>query len=379
MLCALLALWACIKPFDPEIDGNRVSKYVVSGRITDEEGWQEVSVSVSSSINNPGFIAVPGCLVIVLDDKGNYFRCDDYSNGTYRVWMDQENLAYGTRYKVVVINPEGDTIESSYDRLQQGPPLDSVYYILEDKPTSNPDVFHRGMQFYVDLKAEGYDSRYYKWDVVETWEFHTAHAAEYYYDGEFHQIIPPDSSNMVCWSTGLVKNVYTISTKSLSQNAYHQYPLHFVDGSSSRLGILYSILVRQLTIGEEAYNYWEQLRVLTSDQGGLYEKQPLAVKGNLVNTTSPDKQVLGYFYAASVASRRYFYTAPGDIELTFTNFCNEEELGYGGWRKFRYYDYPVYYYYSQFEGLRLLNRECVDCRIMGGVTTKPDFWPLSNE
>jgi len=108
----------------------------------------------------------------------------------------------------------------------------------------------------VDLNAIGNFSQYYKWEVEETWEYHAAHRLEYYYDGIFHRVNPPDYSKKVCWSTGLVKNIFTVSTKNLSQNTYTQYPLHAIDGHTSRLGVLYSILVSQLALSEGAYNYW---------------------------------------------------------------------------------------------------------------------------
>ena len=63
------------------------------------------------------------------------------------------------------------------------------------------------------------------------------------------------------------------------------------------------------------------------------------------------------------------------IELDYPVYCNEEILGPLGWRIFRPYDYPVYYYYTLQGYLRTLNKECVDCRLLGGTTTKPDFWP----
>jgi hypothetical protein len=375
-ILALLLLTACIKSYDPQIESNSTAKYVISGRVTDVEGWQEVNVSLSSPIDDPNYIPVLGCQVTILDDRGNSFALDDYGFGSYKVWLAKDYLVPGTSYKVLVWTPEGDMIESTYDILIQGPPLDSVYYVLEDVPTSDPEIYLRGMQFYVDLRAEGYESRNYKWEVIETWEYHAAHPFEYYYDGGFHAIDPPDSSNIVCWSTSLVKNVFTISTKDLTQNAYPGYALQFVDGHTSRLGILYSILVKQLALTDEAYNYWEQLRIISNNQGGLYEQQPLAVKGNLANMTHPEKQVLGYFFAASESSRRLFYQNVEGLELDFSDFCDEEPLGRMGWKEFRYYDYPIYYYYNDQHALRILNKECIDCRTLGGSTTKPDFWPL---
>ncbi|MFH1936738.1 MAG: DUF4249 family protein, partial [Bacteroidota bacterium] len=272
--------------------------------------------------------------------------------------------------------PDGEELESGFDMMPKGPPLDAVYYSIEDLPINNAGVFVTGMQFYVNLNAEGDFSQFYKWDIIETWEYNAAHALEYYYDGTMNEVDPPDSSNYVCWKTNLVKNVFTISTKSLGQNIYNRYPLQFVDGyRSSRLGILYSILVRQLALSEGAYNYWEQLRINSNEQGGLYEKQPFAIKGNLLNMSYPEKDVLGYFYAVSESSRRYFYQDIEGIELDFTNYCYEDKLGRMGWKEFFKWEYPVYYFYNEVGALRILNRECIDCRLLGGTTVKPGFWP----
>jgi len=295
--------------------------------------------------------------------------------GQYRVWLGQEYLTPGTSYQVKVITPEGEDLVSGFDTMPVGPKLDSVYYFLKDVPTSNPELSLRVMQFYVNLNAAGNYSQHYKWDIIETWEYHAPHPVQYYYDGTEHEIIPPDSTNMVCWITGLVKNVFTLSTKNLSQNVYNQYPLHRIDGNTSRLGILYSMLVSQLALSEGAYYYWEQLRINSNDQGGLYEKQPLAIKGNLVNMNSPEKEVLGYFYAASESSRRYFYHDIEGIDLNFYNYCSEESLGMFGWKEVFPWEYPVYFYYNEFGELKILNLGCVDCRKLGGTTVKPDFWP----
>ena len=370
----MFLLSGCIKPYDPLIDSNVENKYVVSGRITDKEGWQEVEVSLSSSIESPVYIALSGCLVKIHDNTGNEFPLEEYQPGKYHVWMGQENLHAGTSYQVSVSTPAGEEILSGFDTMPKGPQLDSVYYAIEDIPTSDPENYLRVMQFYVDLNAEGDYSQYYKWEVTETYEYEAAYPAEYYFDGAHHEIKPPDYSNKVCYASGLIKKVFTISTKNLTQNIYHRYPLHYIDGSTSRLGILYSILVRQFAMSEAAYNYWEQLRINSNEKGGLYEKQPLSIKGNLKNLTNTATDVLGYFQVVSVSERRYFYHNIPGIELNFSDGCLKEGLGRGGWKEFYPSDFPVYYNFSG-GSVRILSRECVDCRLMGGTTVKPDFWP----
>ena len=374
IIFSMLILSGCIKSFDPQIDSNVENKYVVSGRVIDLEGWQEVEVSQSSPIESPVYIPVSGCQVKIQDNKGNVFSMEEYKPGQYHVWMGLEYLTAGASYQVRVITPGAEELVSGFDTMPTGPPLDSVYYLIEDVPTTDPEISLRVMQFYVDLKANDNNSRYYKWEIEETWEYEAAYPVQYYYDGTVHKISPPDYSNKVCWGTGLVRNVFTVSTKNLSQNSYNKYPLHTIDGHTSKLGILYSMLVRQFALSKEAYNYWEQLRINSNEQGGLYEKQPLAIKGNMQNLNSPEKMVLGYFYAASESNRRYFYHDIEGIELNFNDGCVKEELGMGGWKNVYPWEYPVYFTYV--DGmLKTLTKECIDCRTMGGTIVKPDFWP----
>jgi hypothetical protein len=373
---ALLVLAACIKPFTPVIEGDAANKLVVSGRITSTEGWQEVSVSLSSPVETAAIIPVPGCEVNILDNKGNIFALDEAEQGKYRGWIGREFLVAGNAYMVSVVTPDGERVESAYDTLMAGAALDTVYYAIEDIPTNDPDVNKRIMQFYTDLLATETDSRFYRWEIKETWEFHSARPGEFYYDGKFHELIPPDYSKMVCWANMLVKNIYTLSTKTLSQNVFNKFPLHSIDGHTPRLGILYSILVTQQSLSESTYNFFEVVRENNAGFGGLYEKQPFSIKGNLVNLTNPDKDVLGNFYATSESSKRYFYQDIAGLELDFSNSCSEGPLPLSGWGGYKKWDYPVYYYYTEEGFLLILSDPCIDCRLRGGTLIKPDFWPL---
>ncbi len=370
----LLLPFGCIKPYDPQIDSNTESKYVVSGSVTNIEGWHEVEVTKSTPVEKPGYIPVEGCQVTIEDDRGHTFVAEEYLPGHYHVWIDQAFLTPGNSYRARVVTPFGEVIESRFDKMPKGPSLDTVYYSILDLATNNPAVFHRVMQFYVDLDAQGDYSQFYKWDVIETWEYHAEHPLEYYYNGDWHRVDPPDYSKQVCYTTQYVHNLFTISTQNLSENKYTKYPLHYIDGNSSRLAYLYSMLVKQLALSEKAYNYWDQLRINSNEQGGLYEKQPLAIKGNIKNLSAPEKEVLGYFFAASESSHRYFYKDVEGITLDYYNNCFEDELGRGGWRQFRPSDYPVYYTYIS-GALRILTPNCIDCRLSGGTTLKPIFWP----
>jgi hypothetical protein len=111
LILPLLLMFACIKAYNPLIESNAANKLVVSGRINDIEGWQEVNISMSSPVENPEYIPVPGCIVKILDDKGNVFSLPEDNPGRYRAWLQKDYLVPGRAYKVSVYTPEGETIE----------------------------------------------------------------------------------------------------------------------------------------------------------------------------------------------------------------------------------------------------------------------------
>ena len=134
-ILGMTLLVTCIKPFEPVINSNARNKYVVSGRVTNTEGWQVVQVSLSSPIESPEYIPVASCQVTILDDKGNTFAMEEYVPGLYHLWMDQQYLVPGTSYQVKVSTPDGEELESGFDQMPIGTPIDSIYYHIEDIPT----------------------------------------------------------------------------------------------------------------------------------------------------------------------------------------------------------------------------------------------------
>ena len=367
---------ACIRSYEPEILAADEKKYVITGQVTDEDGSQSINVSLSSPIEDPKYIPVTGCQVSIIDDKGHTFPMGDEGNGNYNNTIDPVFLQPGIAFKIEVTTPEGDYIASDFDTLTRGPAMDSVYYIREEKlyNPAAPSVF--GIQFYLDLNAAPTDSRYYRWDVIETWEYHADYPLEWYYDGTVHHVTPPDSSRMVCWRTLRVPDIFTLTTDNLAENKYDQYRLHFVSNLTTRLAYGYSLLVRQFALSRAAFTYYENLRVNSNPQGGLYDKQPLAIQGNLHNMTHPEKDVLGYFSASTARSKRIFVYPIPDLPLMYDTYCDPIPLR-NGLKTIKPNDYPAYLLgNSQGYSLTWMDNECVNCLILGGINVKPDFWPF---
>jgi hypothetical protein len=255
--------------------------------------------------------------------------------------------------------------------------MDSLYYVREDH-TDDKGVTLPGLQFYVSFNGNDGDSRYYHWSVVESWEYHSPYVIEYYYNGSFNRVLPPDSTYRVCWETHHVDQVLNLSTINLARNGSGHQPLHFVDNSTTKLFIGYSVLIGQHVLSEPAYTFWEQLRVNSESTGGLYDKQPLPVEGNMHNITHSDRKVLGFFQASTLDQRRIFIPPVRDMGIRYDSLCSPTPLGRKLWKEFTKADYPVYYRYfkrGDFLVVRIIDLDCIDCRKLGGSLIKPEFWP----
>jgi hypothetical protein len=365
---------ACIEPYSPDLHGEAQNTYVINGELTNKEGYQTVSVSKAAPIDQPLHIPVSGAFLSIEDDKGNVFNMEETSSGQYRVWIDEQFLNSGTSYRLHVKLPNGEEILSDYDMMQDCPDVDSVYYERTNmiSPVTGQNV--EALQFYADFQGSENNSRYYRWSALETWEHHSPWPIEFYYDGKVNEVDPPDYSLSVCWITEEFPQVYTLSTNTMVTNGYIRLPINYTDNTTTKLYIGYSLLVTQHALSEAAYNYWEQLRMNNDHTGGLYEKQPLPVTGNLKNLADPSKKVLGYFGASGTSEKRIFVDGIKDMGIYYDSICSPYPLGRFGWREYPRATWPVYL--VMYEGHRLIvDENCVDCRFYGGVLEKPEFWP----
>lgn len=375
----IIMLSSCIKHYEPEISGSDAVKFVITGQVNRGDNIQRINISKTSSLSESKYLPVTGCKVKILDDKGNIYEAIDQKDGNYITVIPESKLAIGSSFKVEINTPEGINIVSDFDQIHDCPDVDTVYYILDSLPSGNPTIYTKGIQFYTNLNAENTNSHNFRWEAIETYEYHSSFPIEWYYDGTLHHILPPDHSKSVCWRTAPVQDVFTLTTQNLTENKYNMYPFHFVDNVSlPRLLYGYSLLIRQYAISEAAFTYWEKLRINSNEQGGLYEKQPLVIKGNMHNITNPDQKVLGFFGAATVKSKRIFVKKVENLPLEYQSVCTAEgeEPRRGGLKGIPTTFYPAYLYATDYGfSMIILDSKCYDCTLAGGSVTKPDFWP----
>jgi hypothetical protein len=396
-ICICLTAFAtrCISPFEPDYKGAENGLLVVDGSLIMGFQTQEIRISRSTSILKPVFHPVEKCSVRIIDDSGTEFIFTEESPGKYVAKIDDALLSYNSQYKLLISTASGQQYESGFQRILETAPVDSVYAIKETHYISEADKYMAGLQFYVDLNAPDDASRYYRWQITETWEIHAWHKIAGVYDGSTMFFNPdnPSDSLYYCWDSKTASGIYTYSTLNLTHNRLRQVPLHFKAHDSPDMTIKYCATVRQFALDADAYYYWHQKEIELRESGQIYTTQPSQLKSNIFNTANPGEKVLGYFWVSSFTEKHLFEKNPfyNNIAIgpescvsygTCAEFLDENLINtlYHITQYTKNFPVPpvyMYYYIMPMSGLFCVyftKDECIDCRRVGGNTHKPDFW-----
>ncbi|PLW94406.1 MAG: hypothetical protein C0591_13035, partial [Marinilabiliales bacterium] len=189
----------------------------------------------------------------------------------------------------------------------------------------------------------------------------------------------PDADSLyTCYKTDVVQGIYTFSTAGLSETAVNGLPLNYVTTDTRMLSIRYSLLVKQYTVTDEAFTYYNSLQAISSEQGALYAQQPYQVKGNIKSTINPDEPILGYFLVAGIDEKRIYVNRPPSDQVEFYySVCVLGDADFDAFGFIRWTDrrtWPLYVTTSTSGRRALPHQDCLDCRRHGGTIEKPEFW-----
>ena len=187
-LFLLLALISnsCIEPYYSDID-EEPKILTIEGSLIKGNAEQNLIISNTTTLLYQEFFPVRGCQAKIVDDQENEFFYSENRDGTYTAMIDDGMLLYDREYKLSITTPEGLVYESDFEIMNKSAAVDSVYYAVEEKIENYTGEQQKGIQFYVDIKAEDTISRYFRWKLTQTYEYTTTGPIHYlYYDKSFH-------------------------------------------------------------------------------------------------------------------------------------------------------------------------------------------------
>ncbi len=371
---------SCVEPIDLMKNSDKDFTVVFDGVVVNNTDFQTIKLSKSVNAYGEDEYPLKNATVSIEDDMGDVFQFfeNDTASGTYNGIISRAYMTVGSKFRLHFSLDDGREYQSDFEEITPCPPVDSVYYEVKNDTqfVNTTNEVKTGVQFYVDIKADDNYSRFYRWKLNETYEYHSTWPVTSYWIGHMVTHAKPDSSRVICYKTEDIPEIFTTSTKQLDENLFLRYPLQFVSNGNQRLYYRYSLLVTQMSLTEKGYYYWELLKENLNGSSLLTDKQPSQIFGNIHCVSNPDEKVLGYFGASDVKQKRIFVQ---NVEgLTFGQiFCVPFLLDP------RFLVYPIpedwpYYFVKKpqgaEDGLYIGDHYCFDCLLRGGTLEVPDIW-----
>lgn len=365
----LMLIPGCIETFDPVFEEYE-NLLVIDGFITNKKETYEVQISRSANLNENIYQKVSGAKVKMIDNQGfesGWFK--EVSEGVYHSDSTSFQGITGRSYKLHV-EMDDEVYESEDEFLRPVPEIDSLNW-KQDTITDEKGNLINGIQVSLNTHDPENNTRYYKWEWEETWEF----SARFY--------VPDIAPDKTCFKNGHSNNIIIGTSEDNAQDVMRNFPIRFVSDQSDRLRIKYSILVKQYALSRNAYLFWNKLLSVNNDLGSLFDPIPSSSPGNIKNITNPDERVLGFFHASCVEEKRIFidkkdmpwmYVPDGFDYCTTIDLVREDSIVdpylEDGWVPVANFFDPI----TEIEYLMMARDiSCVDCTLTGDAE-KPSFW-----
>ncbi|HVM86722.1 MAG TPA: DUF4249 domain-containing protein [Puia sp.] len=382
VIFALTILTGCKQAYTPPSGAVTTNYLVVFGFlnsgadstiVTLKHTYSLAAASAAEAENN--------AQVSVENDAGAVTKLSEYGNGRYG--LTGLSLDNNRNYRVRIITSGGKTYLSAFTAVKIAPPIDSLEWNKSDT----------GVSIFVNTHDPQNNTRYYMWDYIETWEFHSFYQSYVHLDSAadtiivYQDLIPVPH---VCWQSDYSSNILIASSAKLSSDIISKQAIAIIPVNSEKIAARYSILVRQYALTKDAFNYWQALQKSTEQTGTLFDQLPSSITGNVQCITNPGETVLGYVSAGSITTKRIFIDSTQVQPWEYYQPCGTK---YHVRDSLTYYlhnsQIPIGIVYGKVDTIKLTLRDtifrnidgyiftdsyCADCTVKHGDTLKPSYW-----
>jgi len=368
-MAALTGAWhACRDPYNPPVIEQPNSYLVVDGFINTTPGdTSYITLSRTRNLNDSAqFVPEKRATVAVESESGQRVQLRERGNGLY--YLPPQSFTSGQKYRLDVHIYAGSEYASDFVEAKTTPPIDSVTW----KKDGNVDI-------YLFTHDPANNTRYYRWDYAETWEYDAFYDSNLGWDNNTLSIYYLDSSQLTyqCFREAKSRDISIATTTNLAQDIVDSQRVATVAKGTEKIAYRYSIEVSQFGLTKEAFEYWQLLKKNSNQLGTLFDPQPSQITGNLKCLSNPAEPVIGFISFSSVSKKRIFIrgaevapwgypseelTCPAHIIPPDSAIYYLQGASYS----------PAYFVTGGY--LAVAPQHCVDCRTKGGTTTKPSFW-----
>jgi hypothetical protein len=277
------------------------------------------------------------------------------------------------KYRLLIRTSNGQQYESDFVPVLPAPEIDSITW-----QQKNQDV-----EIMVNTHDNTNNTRYYRWDYDETWEFHSVYLSDFYFDVFNVEMYDRINNREIyyCWKTISSSEILLGSTAKQADDILRNYKLKTIKYGDERLAVRYRINMRQYALTQTAFEYWQTMKKNTESMGTIFDPQPSVNVSNIRNTNNPDEMVIGYISAGATTSSRKFIER-SEIDWYYWRECYEIRvpnikdslLIYFGTGDMT----PTYAVYHELNPDLVIayygsKSVCVDCTLSAS-SVRPSFW-----
>ena len=374
-LIVLVLLIGCKERFEPNLPIVPQGYLVVEGFIN-AQGPTQIKLSRTTQLDQKNiFKAELNAAIKIEGDDNSSFNLSALPGGLY---SGTASINAQRRYRLRIRTKDSKEYLSDFVAVKITPPIDSVSWQEED----------RGVQVYISSHDPQNKTIYYYYDYDETWEINSAYPAEYMVDRILprqiliRQTTPSDPQIFYCWKYDTSKTILLGSSAKLENDIIHKQPILLIPTKDERIGVRYSIQVRQYALDKDGYQFMEQMKKNTEALGTIFDPQPSLLKGNVHSLSDPNETVIGYVSANTVQQERIFISRQQLANRGFSVYemCDTVRVP-NNYDSLANHIPPRWPHYGIFVGFSMVpthylisDARCVDCRLRGGLNVKPSFW-----
>jgi hypothetical protein len=305
----LIFACSCRVPYQPAVTTAAYSYLVVDGAINSSNiATDSTTITLSRTFKistSPVISPELHALVSVEDAANNSYPLQEAGKGKYVA--GPFGLDNTKQYRLRIKTSDNKTYLSDFVGIKTTTPIDSVGYTAD----------RVGVKIYTNTHDATNNTRYYRWDFIETYQYTAAFKSNYVTNGT--QIVgrTPAQGIYTCWRSEPSPNILITTTKQLTQDVVYQFPIQQIDNSSEKIGIDYSIQLRQYALTPDAYIFWQQTKKNTEELGSIFDALPSQINGNIHSVSNPAEPVFGYLTITNIQIKRIFINAR---QLPFANY-----------------------------------------------------------
>ncbi|WP_337041653.1 DUF4249 domain-containing protein [Emticicia sp. 17c] len=282
---------------------NETPILVVDGEITNESPPYNLRLSYSGKFVSGSIItsrlAVNGARVILTDDQGNSvrFRQNIYEPALYQS-DNQYQCQIGRSYSLRIEMPDGKVYITKPQLMKGVPAINNIY----------ADKTQDFVRTYIDTKDAENSSDYYRWK-------------SYSISLKITKGGGANTCSFSCWAYNRDEGINVFADTYINGKDIKKRLVHFSPIDPDAPLAKHYIEVKQMSISQEAYLFWEQYEEQRTRTGSIFDPLPSTIIGNVINEKDDKDFALGFFGVSGVTTRRLI------VDPSQVSFSNELSIG----------------------------------------------------